>query len=263
MSATKLKFSKFFVLRFAMSQKEPSRYIFLALVLTLVFLSLIFFLIPEKKSELWQQSLASKEATKTKLVKIPLVVFIGDSTCKGGTDDLEIPQRWPQLVSARNKWVPYNACVGGSGYLNPGPEGKSTYKQVAESLFPKFNPALIVVEGGRNDLDSVNATGADMATEMSVAACDLYASIRNNYPEVKLIVMTPFYGVSQAPPIVAVQESAIMECAAKYNAKVISGVRKWLQDKPDLFISDYVHANGKGHALIAKKFLAWFKANKF
>ena len=151
----------------------------------------------------------------------------------------------------------------GSGYINPGPDGKSTYKQVADGLFPKFNPAFIVIEGGQNDVATVNAAGADMATEMSAAACDLYASIRKNYPKVKLIVMTPFYGVSQAPPVVGVQESAIKECAAKYNAKVISGVRKWLQDQPELFITDQTHPNGKGHALIAKKFLAWFKANKF
>ena len=249
------------MLRFVMSQKEPRSYIFIALVLILVFLSLVFFLIPEKKSEAWQQSLASKRATTTKLVKIPLVVFIGDSTCKGGADDLEIPQRWPQLVSAQNRWFPYNACVGGSGYINPGPNGKSTYEQIAESLFPKFNPALIVVEGGQNDLDTVFATGADMATEMRGAACNLYASIRKNYPTVKLIVMTPFFGVSQAPPATGMQESAIKECAAKYNAKVISGVRKWLQDKPDLLIADHVHANGKGQILIAKKFVAWFKAS--
>ena len=102
-----------------------------------------------------------------------------------------------------------------------------------------------------------------MATEMSAAACDLYASIRKNYPKVHLIVMTPFYGVSQAPPVVGVQESAIKECAAKSNAKVIPSVRKWLQDQPDLFIADLTHPNGKGHELIARKFVAWFKANKF
>ena len=244
-----------------MDKKEPRSYIFMALVAVLVVLSLVFILMPQKQSEAWQQSEASKKATTTKVENIPLVAFIGDSICAGSADDLKIDQRWPQIVSSQNKWFAYNACVGGSGYINPGPDGKSTYKQVADGLFPKFNPAFIVIEGGQNDLASVNATGADMATEMSAVACDLYASIRKNYPTVKLIVMTPFYGVSQAPPVVGVQESAIKECAAKYNAKVISGVRKWLQDKPELLIADQTHPNGKGHALIAKKFVAWFKAS--
>jgi len=228
-----------------MDKKEPRSYIFIALVAVLVLLSLVFILMPQKQSEAWQQSEASKKATTTKVENIPL------------------DERWPQIVSSQNKWFAYNACVGGSGYINPGPDGKSTYKQVADGLFPKFNPAFIVIEGGQNDVATVSATGADMATEMSAAACDLYASIRKNYPKVKLIVMTPFYGVSQAPPVVGVQESAIKECAAKYNAKVIPSVRKWLQDQPELFITDQTHPNGKGHALIAKKFLAWFKANKF
>ena len=244
-----------------MDKKEPRSYIFIALVAVLVVLSLIFILMPQKQSEAWQQSEASKKATTTKVENIPLVAFIGDSSCAGATDDLKVDERWPQIVSSQNKWFAYNACVGGSGYINPGPDGKSTYKQVADGLFPKFKPALIVVEGGQSDLDTVNATGADMATEMSAAACDLYASIRKNYPKVKLIVMTPFFGVSEAPPLVGVQEGAIMECAAKYNAKVISGVRKWLQDRPELLIADQIHPNGKGHALIAKKFVAWFKAS--
>jgi lysophospholipase L1-like esterase len=241
-----------------MDKKEPRSYIFIALVAVLVVLSLVFILLPQKQSEAWQQSEASKKATTTKVENIPLVAFIGDSICAGSTDDLKVEQRWPQMVSQQLKWFAYNACVGGSGYINPGPNGKSTYKQVSDSLFPKFNPAFIVIEGGQNDVASITA---DMATEMSAAACDLYASIRKNYPTVKLIVMTPFFGVSQAPPAIGVQESAIKECAAKYNAKVISGVRKWLQDRPELLIADQTHPNGKGHALIAKKFVAWFKAS--
>ena len=246
-----------------MDKKEPRSYIFIALVAVLIVLSLVFILMPQKQSEAWQQSEASKKATTTKVENIPLVAFIGDSICAGFADDLKLDERWPQIVSSQNKWFAYNACVGGSGYINPGPDGKSTYKQVSDGLFPKFNPAFIVIEGGQNDVAAVTSSGVDMETEMASAACDLYASIRKNYPKVKLIVMTPFYGVNQAPPVVGVQESAIKECAAKYKAKVIPNVRKWLQDQPDLFIADLTHPNGKGHELIAREFVAWFKANKF
>lgn len=251
------------VLIFLMDKKEPRSYIFIALVAVLVVLSLVFILLPQKQSEVWQQSEASKKATTTKVENIPLVAFIGDSICAGADDDLKVEQRWPQMVSQQLKWFAYDACIGGSGYINPGPDGKSTYKQVSDGLFPKFNPAFIVIEGGQNDVAAVTSSGVDMETEMSAAACDLFASIRKNYPKVKLIVMTPFFGVSQAPPVVGVQESAIKECAAKYKAKVIPSVRKWLQDQPDLFIADLTHPNGKGHELIARKFVAWFKANKF
>ena len=246
-----------------MKEKEARDVLFISLIGLLATISFAFIILPQKQSGQWEQSATSKKTMASEVETSVLVAFIGDSVCAGAADDLKVDERWPQIVSSQNKWFAYNACVGGSGYINPGPDGKSTYKQVADGLFPKFNPAFIVIEGGQNDVASVNATGADMATEMSAAACDLYASIRKNYPTVKLIVMTPFYGVSQAPPVIGVQESAIKECAVKYNAKVISGVRKWLQDQPELFIADQTNPNGKGHALIAKKFLAWFKSNKF
>lgn len=244
-----------------MDKKEPRRYIFSILVVVLIVLSLVFILMPQKQSEIWRESAESKKATTTKVESIPLVVFIGDSICGGAADGLKAEQRWPQMLAQRLKWFPYNACVGGSGYINPGQGGNSTYQQVADTLFLKFKPAIIIVEGGQNDVAAVSSAGADMASEISVAACNLYGSMRKALPKAQLFVMTPFYGVDQAPEIVDVMESAINECAAKYKVKVISGTREWLQDKPELFIADQTHPNGKGHLFIADKLVAWFKAN--
>jgi len=246
-----------------MGEKEPRNYLFIALVGVLILVSLAFVFMPQKKSEAWTQSEASKKATTTKVATIPLVAFIGDSICAGAADELKAHQRWPQMVSQQLKWFPYNACVGGSGYINPGPDGKSTYQLVFEEFSIKLKPAIIVVEGGQNDLFSVTVSETMDATEISKAACGLYALIRKDFPKAQLIVMTPFYGVSQAPPSMKAEENAIMECAAKYNAKVISGVRKWLQDRPELVIADQTHPNGAGHSLIAQKFVAWYKANGF
>jgi lysophospholipase L1-like esterase len=185
-----------------------------------------------------------------------LVSFIGDSICVGADDKLNEVTRWPYLVSQKLKWFPINACVGGSGYLNAGPDGESTYMQVFDELSLKLRkPNIIIVEGGQNDL------AGNTVADISSAACGLYAKIRKNFPNVDLIVMTPFYGLSEAPPAVSEVENAMKKCATKYKARVITGVRKWLQDHPELLIADETHPNGKGHALIANNFVAWFKAN--
>lgn len=185
-----------------------------------------------------------------------LVSFIGDSTCVGAGDNLTVYKRWPNLVSKKLNWFSINACVGGTGYLSSGFDGKSNYVQVFERLSLKLKtPNIIIIEGGQNDF------AENTGVEISTAACDLYAKIRKNFPKVDLIVMTPFYGLTEAPPFVSEAENAINKCTTKYKARVISGVRKWLQDHPELLIADKTHPNGKGHALIAKNFVAWFKAN--
>ena len=59
-----------------MDKKEPRSYIFIALVAVLVVLSLIFILMPQKQSEAWQQSEASKKATTTKVENIHLLPLL-------------------------------------------------------------------------------------------------------------------------------------------------------------------------------------------
>ena len=117
-----------------------------------------------------------------------------------------------------------------------------------------LKPNFIVVEGGGNDLGS-------SVESISTAACGLYAKIRKKYPSAKLIVMSPFYGVDVASPVAGELEEVIQECASKYEAHLLTGVSKWLQDHSELLIADGIHPNGKGHALIAKNFVAWFNTN--
>ena len=237
-------------------EKNNSRsFLFPALVGVVVVLSLLFMIVPLQKP-VRTINFKSDSKSTSKIVETPsLVGFIGDSICGGADDGLKEYQRWPQMVSQKLNWFSINACVGGSGYINPGQDGKHTYKQAFEDLSLKIlKPNFIVVQGGQNDLGS-------SVKSISTAACELYAKIRKKYPSAKLIVMTPFYGVSEAPPVVGEVEEVIKECASKYQAHLLTGVRKWMQDHPELLIADGTHPNGKGHALIAKNFVAWFKSN--
>jgi lysophospholipase L1-like esterase len=185
-----------------------------------------------------------------------LASFIGDSTCAGAGDNLTEANRWPYLISQKLKWYPIIACIGGSGYLSAGPDGKSTYMQKFDELLLKLKkPNIIIVEGGQNDIGKSPG-------EISEAACSLYSKIRKNFPKVDLIVMTPFYGLSEAPPVVSEVEDVVMECARKHQARLITGVRKWLQDRPELLVADKIHPNRNGHTLIAKNFISWFRANQ-
>lgn len=238
-----------------MKNNDSRSFQFLALIGVIIILSLLFMIVPLQKP-VRSINLKSESKSASIIVDTPsLVGFIGDSICAGADDNLKVYQRWPQMVSQKLNWFSINACVGGSGYINPGPDSKDTYKQSFEKLTLKLlKPNFIVVEGGGNDIGS-------SVESISTAACGLYAKIRKKYPSAKLIVMTPFYGVSEAPPVVGEVEEVIKECASKYQAHLLTDVRKWLQDHPELLIADGTHPNGKGHALIAKNFVAWFKSN--
>jgi len=232
--------------------KNHSSKIFVALI-GMIAITIVGFILVPLPNEIPQTKLIQYSSEKEN--KPILVSFIGDSICAGADDKVSVYKRWPYLVSQNLQWYPINACVGGSGYLNAGADGKSSYLQVFEELRLKLkNPDIIIVEGGQNDI-------GNPVDNISSAACGLYAKIRKNFPKVDLIVMTPFYGLAEAPPVVSEVEIGISECSIKYKARLITGVRKWLQDHPELLIADKTHPNGKGHALIAKNFISWFKAN--
>ncbi len=240
-----------------MDEKEPHNYLFIALVGVLILVSLAFVFMPQKKSEAWSQSEASKKATTTKVATIPLVAFIGDSFCDGTGASTKLT-RWTTLVSQELAWFEKNSCTGGAGYISKGGGGRD-YRLISDEIFASLKPAVVVISGGKNDLGFMTEAGS----EISDASCELFSGIKKSAPKAQIIVISPFWDTTKAPTILGHEITAIKSCASQYGAKVLPNTHNWFVGNEKLFDLAVGAPNDKGQTFIAEKFVAWYKANGF
>ena len=237
-----------------MDEKEPRNFLFIALVGVLILVSFAFIFMPQKKSEAWSQSVASKKAMTTKVATIPLVAFIGDSYCDGTGASTKLTG-WTSIASQELGWFEKNACIGGSGYITS--TGRRGFQEAVDGLLTSLKPAIIVISGGKNDLGLMTEGG----TEISDASCALFKGIKASLPKTQIIVVSPFWDTTAVPALVGVESSAIKDCTVKYGAKFLSGAHRWLEGNEKLFDLAVGAPNDEGQALIAQKFVAWYKAS--
>ena len=239
-----------------MDEKAPRNFLFIALVTVLLLVSFAFILMPQKESEAWSQSEASKKATTTKVATIPLVAFIGDSFCDGTGASTKL-KRWTTLVSQDLGWFEKNACIGGTGYITS--TDRTGYEVAVTGVLTSLKPAIIVISGGKNDLGLMTEGG----TEISDASCALFKGIKESLPKAHVVVVSPFWDTTKAPTLLGHEITAIKSCANQYGARVLPNTHYWFVGNEKLFDLAVGAPNDKGHALIAEKFVAWYKANGF
>lgn len=239
-----------------MDEKSPRNFLFIALVGVLLLVSLIFIFMPQKKSEVWSQSVASKKAMTTKVATIPLVAFIGDSYCDGTGASTKLTG-WTSIASQELGWFEKNACIGGSGYITS--TGRRGFQEAIDGLLTSLKPAIIVISGGKNDLGLMTEGG----TEISDASCALFKGIKESLPKAHVVVVSPFWDTTKAPTLLGHEITAIKSCASQYGAKVLPNTHNWFVGNEKLFDLAVGAPNDKGQTFIAEKFVAWYKANGF
>ena len=239
-----------------MDEKEPRNFLFIALVGVLILVSFAFIFMPQKKSEAWSQSAASKKTTTSKVENIPLVAFIGDSFCDGTGSSTKLTH-WTALVSQELGWFEKNACIGGGGYITSA--GRHGYQEAFDGLLTSLKPAIFVISGGKNDLGLMTEGG----TEISDASCALFKGIKESLPKAHVVVISPFWDTTKAPTLLGHEITAIKSCASQYGAKVLPNTHNWFVGNEKLFDLAVGAPNDKGQTLIAEKFVAWYKTKGF
>lgn len=146
------------------------------------------------------------------------------------------------------------ACVkdaqGGTGYVNPGTRaddrdnptnayGGRLARTAAE--LGGTTPALIVVTGGRNDLDHPG---------VRAAARSYVTALRVLYPAARLVVVEPFWGDTTAPAPVERIRADVHAAARAAGARWVP-TGDWLT--PALIGPDGVHPTPAGQARIADR----------
>lgn len=174
---------------------------------------------------------------------VPVVAFMGDSYTKG-IGASSNGKRWTTLVSAAMGWSELNLAEGGSGYATTYLGQKTDYS-IKLDVIAAAQPDIVVVSGGRNDYE------AGTSPVVGVTAASLFESIKTLVPNAELIVTSPIWDSSMAPPDFATLVEAVKAAANSADARHIA-LDEPLAQHPWLLDLDGLHPNDAGYRVIAE-----------
>jgi len=176
---------------------------------------------------------------------MPTAVFIGDSYT-AGTGSTSTDHAFPTLVAAAEGWHLENLGRGGTGYLAT--SGKlgcglaycPNYREMIAAA-KKVDPTIVVVSGGRNDLGK-----AGVAKQVT----GFYTDLRAAFPKATILATSPLWDDDPAPALIGSLGGEV-KTAVKAVGGTYLDIGEPLLGHADDVISDGVHPNDGGHALIA------------
>ena len=200
---------------------------------------------PSASSQPEAPEVQAKQGTKSDKADPPLrVAFLGDSYVTGQGAKDQARTRWTARVSATAGWNEVNLGLGGTGYTTPGPEEKdTTYVQRVDSV-READPDVVVVSGGRNDLEASPEKIRSAATELFKALDQIEGS-----PAV--VVVAPLWDASKPPDALAKATRAIEDAARKFGFPFVAIPEQPLAERPELVAGDGLHPNADGYRVIA------------
>ncbi|PZE34025.1 hypothetical protein DEJ21_14340 [Curtobacterium sp. MCSS17_006] len=170
----------------------------------------------------------------------PSVVWLGDSyTAGAGASSPE--KAYPALVSAEKNWRSTVVGCGGSGYVNNGTCHENYAVRVADVI--KAAPDVVIVSGGRNDVDFP-------ATQVAENANTVLSKLQKQLPDAKVYVTSPVWDDDAAPRNFAELQSAVRASAEEHGATYLE-IGEPLAGHADEVIADGVHPNDKGYRSLA------------
>ncbi len=149
---------------------------------------------------------------------------MGDSFTEG-TGATDYLKSWPKVVERLLDWDVTASGLGGTGYCNPGLNGRVNFGDRLQADVLDSNADIVIVAGGIND-------GGFSAATVEAAAADLFARIRAGLPNAQLIVVAPFWrnGADTFPPFLLDTKDAIKEAALATDAIWIDLLEMPLRD---------------------------------
>ena len=120
-----------------------------------------------------------------------------------------------------------------------------------EGDLPSFiiadNPDVVIVTMGLND----NFTFHSQSDELRANITGDFDRLTTELPDVRLIVVEPFWYKDERPDSVDVIISWVHDAAAAVGADCIPDASYWLAGHPEWMASDGLHPNDDGYAAIA------------
>jgi len=152
----------------------------------------------------------------------PRIAILGDSFTEGST--VASHHAWSWEMCNRLGWRDvYNCGLGGTGYLNSGTGGQTTFRgRVANDIIDAV-PDWVFVEGGYND------TGSSSSAITAEAAL-LFAQIRTALPSCKLVVLSPLASSNTIASLQTVRDAVFAGAVgyADLTIDMISSTNPWI-----------------------------------
>lgn len=176
-------------------------------------------------------------------------VIFGDSWTRGtGADVLE--RGYAYLAGEALGWNNRVMGVGGTGYLNPGPENQGTFEQRIAEL-PEDPFARIVIMQG-----SVNDTTQDLA-QLEPAAARTVDAMKAKFPAAQLIILGPASNTSQPGKELIAVDGTLRKVAEAKGLPFISPVGdRWIGPGNFAQVIDRAkasHPSTAGHQYLADR----------
>ncbi len=122
----------------------------------------------------------------------PRVIIVGDSYTEG-TGALGTWRGFALSLRQKFGWDTWMSGSGGTGYLNPGPNGRKKLRDRVQTDIIRQNPDLVIIAGGTND------GGYGEAALYSEAGL-LYDEILSALPNTRIVVVGPWWPNASAVP---------------------------------------------------------------
>lgn len=215
-------------------------------VLTVVVVALAFFRLERAGASLSAAPAGAVTAGGASTDDGSTVAFIGDAyTLAPSADD----PAWTSVAADELGWRPVEVGPG-AGY-DTSLTGAEASDYCGESSCPAYRdlvdevtgetPDIVVISGGRND----GRKGIGGAAE------ELFSTLKEDLPDARIVVLSPFYDDDPAPSWLDKQSAALEKAAGEVGVEFVD-VGQPLEGKADLVGEDGKTPNAAGQQAIGK-----------
>lgn len=138
----------------------------------------------------------------------PRCIVMGDSFTEGVGASFAL-NAWAGRLAEKFGWDVWMSGSGGTGYLNPGVNGRKKFRDRVQTDVIAHSPDIVIVAGGINDSTYTRQAMLDEASA-------LFDQIHAGLPDATLVVIGPWFPNSD-PSSVQDARSAIKEAAEARN----------------------------------------------
>nr|WP_255524919.1 SGNH/GDSL hydrolase family protein [Herbiconiux sp. VKM Ac-1786] len=173
------------------------------------------------------------------------IVTIGDSIMSG--NGLETDEAWPAVLARADGWQLTNLAEDGSGFVQPGDDGRTFAEQVTQTIDEvpagAEAPALIIVSASSNDL------GHDPG-KVEHGAKKAFTALHRAFPDTALVGLSAIWGDQAPPPELDEINDAVRSAAEAEGADWLD-VGEPLAGRFDLMQFDDTHPTAAGQRVLA------------